>query len=197
MSIKVTFAAAAASAIAATAQAQDLSDVSFGLGVTSFGYSLHGEYEIQPNLSLRAMVMGGVKIDDTYDEDDFSVDGTLKLGGFAILADFYPFGNPWRVSGGVFFSNTELTGTFTDEGEVYDGEIGFKNDIAPMITTGFSYPFGTGWSFSGDVGVIVSSLEVSSDETDPDVRASINDANDDLSDIPVFPYIGFAISYSY
>ena len=38
---------------------------------------------------------------------------------------------------------------------------------------------------------------ISSDNTDPDVRASINDANDDLSDIPVFPYIGFAVSYSY
>jgi hypothetical protein len=194
MNTKVFFAAIAASAIAAQAQAQDLS---VGLGVTSFGYSLHGEYEIQPNLSVRAMVMGGVDVSDTFEDDDYSVDGKLELGGFAVLADFYPLANAWRVSGGLFVSNTELTGTFDDDGDIYDGKIAFKNDVAPMITTGFNYPFATGWSLSGDIGVIVSSLEVSSSDTTPTVRDSIAEANDDLSDIPVFPYIGFAVSYSY
>ena len=66
-----------------------------------------------------------------------------------------------------------------------------------MITTGFKYPFGSGWAFSGDVGVIVSSLEISSDTTDQDAIDSIAEANADLSDVPVFPYIGFAVSYSY
>ncbi|MFU8825510.1 MAG: hypothetical protein ACNA7N_14840, partial [Yoonia sp.] len=87
--------------------------------------------------------------------------------------------------------------TFEDEGVQYEGKVAFKNDIAPIITTGINYPFGSGWAFSGDVGVIVSSLEVSSNTDDPEAIESIAEANSDLSDIPVFPYIGFAASYSY
>ncbi|WP_322895031.1 MULTISPECIES: hypothetical protein [unclassified Yoonia] len=197
MNSKLLFAALFSSTVAATASAQDFGDLSVGLGLTSFGYSLQGEYEIQPKLSLRAMIMGGLSFSDEFDDDDFTVDGKLDLGGFAVLADYYPLSNPWRISGGLFFSNTELTGTFDDEGTVYEGDVKFKNEVAPMITTGFNYPFGNGWAFSGDVGVVVSSLEVSSAETDPSVQDSIDEANDDLSDIPVFPYIGFAVSYSY
>lgn len=184
---------------AATLQAQDFSDVSVGVGLTSFGYSLEGEYEIQPNIGVRAMIMGAPNLSDTYEEDSFKADGTLELGGFAVLADYYPLSNAWRLSAGLFLSNTELSGTFEDGTTVYEGKVAFENEIAPMITTGFKYPFGSGWAFSGDVGVIVSSLEISSPDAagDPDVQASIDEANADLSDVPVFPYIGFAVSYSY
>ncbi|WP_019955800.1 hypothetical protein [Yoonia vestfoldensis] len=181
----------------AATQAQDFSDVSVGVGLTSFGYALQGEYEIQPNIGIRAIVMGAPDINDTFDDDDFTADGTLELGGFAVVGDYYPLSNAWRLSAGLFLSNTELSGTFDDEGTVYEGKVAFENEIAPMITTGFKYPFGSGWAFSGDVGVIVSSLEISSDTTDEDAIDSIAEANADLSDVPVFPYIGFAVSYSY
>lgn len=196
--MKIVFAALVASAIGAGASAQDFSDLSVGVGVTSFGYSLQGEYEIQPNLGLRAMIMGGIDLDEEFEDDDgVTVDGNLELGGFAVLADFYPVNNAWRLSGGLFFSNTELTGTFDDFGTDYEGKIAFKNEIAPMITTGFKLPFGTGWSFSGDVGVIISELEASTSDTSTEAQESIAELNDDFSDYPVFPYIGFAVSYSY
>jgi hypothetical protein len=188
-----------ASTAGVAAQAQDFSDVSVGVGVTSFGYALQGEYQLQPNIGLRAMIMGGIKVSGESTEDDVAIDGTLELGGVAMLADYYPLSGAWRVSAGLFLSNTELNGTFVDAGTNYEGKVAFENEIAPIITTGFKYPFGSGWSFSGDVGVIVSSLEISSPDAagEPDVQDSIDDANADLSDIPVFPYVGFAISYSY
>ena len=197
MKKKVIFVAVAATMFAAQSQAQDFSDVSVGLGLTLFGPSLHAEYEVQPNFGMRAMVMGGLSVDGEFEYDDTLVDGTADLGGFAVLADLYPLSNPWRVSAGLFISNNKVTGEFDDDGTLYDGKIEFKNDVAPLITTGFKYPFGTGWSFSGDIGVIVASLEASSDADDPDVIESIANANSDLSDIPVFPFIGFAVSYSY
>lgn len=197
MNMKAIFAAIAATTFAAQAQAQDFSDVSFGLGVTVFGPSLQGEYQLQPNLSMRAMIMGGLSFDDEFDFEDTVVDGSADLGGFALLADFYPLGNPWRISAGLFASNSEVTGEFDDNSTIYQGEVAFENEVAPMITTGFNYPFGSGWAFSGDVGVIVSSLEVSTNSTDPEVIDSVAEANSDLSDVPVFPFIGFAVSYSY
>lgn len=197
MKKNVIFAALVAGGLAVPAQAQDFSDLSFGLGLNIFGATLHGEYALQPNLSIRAMVMGGFSFDDEFEFEDTIVDGTADLGGFAVLADFYPLANPWRVSAGLFLSNNEVKGDFDDDGVTYQGEVAFENDIAPLLTTGFSVPFASGWSFSGDVGVIVSSLEVSSNSTDPDVIDSIAEANADLSDIPVFPYIGIAVSYAY
>lgn len=177
--------------------AQQVGDVTVGLSLTNFGVALQGEYRLQPNLGARAMLMGGFSIEDEFEVEDTTVDGKAELGGFAIVADYYPLSNPWRVSGGLFLSNSEVTGEFTDGGLPYQGELTFENDVAPLITTGFAYPFGSGWSFSGDAGVIVSSLKVSSDSPDQTVQDDIAELNDDLSDIPVFPFIGFAVSYTY
>lgn len=199
MKINTILAALVACSTGAAAQAQDFSDVSVGVGLTSFGYALQGEYEIQPNFGVRAMVMGTPDIDDTFDDDDFTAEGTLELGGFAVMGDYYPLSNAWRLSAGLFVSNTELNGTITDGTLTYEGNVAFESEVAPIVTTGFKVPFGGGWAFSGDVGVIVSSLELTSPDAagNPAVQDSIDDTNDDLSDVPVFPYIGFAVSYSY
>ncbi len=197
MYTKLPVIAAALCLTGAMAQAQDMGEISVGVGVTNFGLSLEGEYSISPTLSARGMIIGGFSIDDEFDVDGETVDGEAELGGLAVLADYYPLANAWRISGGLFFSNSEVSGTVEDGLLSYEGDIKFENEVAPIITTGFKYPFGAGWSFSGDVGVIVSSLEASSDDADPAVQADIDDINDDLSDIPVFPFIGFAVSYSY
>ena len=197
MNFKSVFAAATLSTCATFATAQDLTELSVGVGVTNFGLSLEAEYAVSPKIGVRGMLMGGFSVDDEFEVDDATVDGEADLGGFAIVGDYYPLSNPWRISGGLFFSNTDVTGEVTDGPLTYDGEIAFKNDVAPLITTGFSTEIAQGWSISGDVGVIISSLEVSSDNSDSDVQDDIAELNDDLEDLPVFPFIGFAVSYSY
>lgn len=183
--------------LAGAVSAQGVGEISAGVGVTNFGLSLQGEYKASPQVGVRGMLMGGFNLDDEFDVDDASVDGDASLGGVAVVADYYPLSNPWRVSGGLFFSTSEVTGEVTDGLLTYEGEITFQNDIAPMITTGFNAEIATGWSLSGDVGVIISSLEVSSDDADPAVQQEIDDLNDDLEDLPVFPFVGIAVSYSY
>ncbi|MDP5086371.1 MAG: hypothetical protein NWQ23_13195 [Yoonia sp.] len=197
MNLKTLLTATALCTFGAMASAQDMGELSVGVGVTNFGYSLEGEYSISPTLSVRGMIMGGFSINDEIEVEDETVDGEANLGGLALLADYYPFANPWRVSGGLFFSNSDVTGTFDSGSGTYEGEIAFENEVAPLITTGFSAEIAQGWSISGDIGVIVSSLEASSDDATPAVQADIDDINADLSDIPVFPFIGFAVSYTY
>ncbi|MEO0930314.1 MAG: hypothetical protein AAFY14_06650, partial [Pseudomonadota bacterium] len=71
------------------------------------------------------------------------------------------------------------------------------NPVAPMITTGFSTEVAPGWSVSGDIGVIFSSLEVSSDEDDPVVQDDIDELNSDLEDVPLFPFVAIGVSYAF
>lgn len=184
-------------AMAMPAAAQDRGVVSAGLGVTSFGYSLEGAYQLRPTLGLRGMIMGGFSIDDTFDYEDTTVTGTADLAGGAVLADYYPLANGWRMSGGLFFSNTDVTGSFTQGAVTYDGKLAFEKDVAPLLTTGFRTGFGSGWALSGDIGVIMSSLQASSANTDPTVQTALSDTNADLADVPVFPFAGIAVVYTH
>ncbi|WP_234417057.1 hypothetical protein [Loktanella sp. Alg231-35] len=177
-------------------QAQQVGDTAVGAGLNTFGPSLHGEYRAAPNLGVRGMIMGGINESETFDIEDYEVDGKAEIGGVAVFADYYPLVNAWRVSGGLLLSNTEISGDFVGP-ESFEGEIALKNDIAPVITTGFNTEFAPGWSFSGDIGVVISSLEASSDSTDTAVQDEIDSLNDDLSDLPVLPYAGIAVSYRF
>ena len=80
---------------------------------------------------------------------------------------------------------------------IYDGEVALKNEVAPMITTGFNTKIAPGWSLSGDLGVIVSSLEVSSDDPSTDVLDDISFLIDDLEYLPVLPFFVFAVCYTF
>lgn len=194
---KALIAATALTAIGTLATAQESGQISVGVGSTNFGLSLEGEYTVSPQFGVRGMLMGGLSIDDEFELDEATIDGEADFGGIALVGDYYPLSNAWRVSGGLFISNTEISGIVDDEGTVYEGEIEFANSVAPMITTGFSTQIAQGWSISGDIGVIISNLEVSSDDADPIVQSDIDDLNDDLEDVPVFPFVGFAVTYSY
>ncbi len=198
MLLKALITSTVLTAIATTTAAQAAGDISVGVGTTNFGFSLEGEYTIAPQIGVRGMLMGAPSFEEEFElEENATLDGEAEFGGIALVGDYYPLSNAWRVSGGLFVSNTEISGLIEDDGISYEGKVEFANTVAPMITTGFSTEFAQGWSVSGDVGVIISSLEASSDSTDPVVQADVDELNDDLEDVPVFPFIGFAISYTY
>lgn len=196
MNLTKTLTVAALTMVGTIATAQDVGETSVGVGVSNFGLTLHGEYTLSPNLNLRGIVMGGLSIEDEYEVDDYTVDGEANFGGLAVLADYYPLANAWRISGGLFLPNSEIKGDFVGA-ESFTGEIVFKNDVAPLITTGFRKDFGGSWALSGDVGVIISSLEASTNDTTPAVQDEVDTINDDLNDIPVLPYVALALSFSF
>lgn len=194
---KTLITASALAAIATTATSQTVNDVSVGFGGTNFGLALEGEYTISPQLGIRGLVMGGLTLDYESEGEDATVDVEAEFGGFAAIGDYYPFANAWRISGGIFISNTEITGDVNDEGLEYGSKIEFASPVAPMVTTGFSTEVAPGWSVSGDIGVIFSSLEVSSDEDDPVVQDDIDELNRDLEDVPVYPFVAIGVSYAF
>ena len=197
MVLKALITAAALAGIGTMATAQDVGDVSVGIGSTNFGLSLQGEYTVSPKAGVRGLLMGGLSVEDEFEVDEATIDGEADFGGIAVIGDYYPLGNAWRISGGLFISNTEVSGIVNDDGTVYDGTIEFKNSVAPMITTGFDAELASGWSMSGDIGFIITTLEVSSDDADPIVQADIDELNDDLEDVPVFPFVGLGVNYRF
>jgi hypothetical protein len=209
MNFKTLLTATALTAVCGAANAQDVGDITVGAGLSNFGINLEGAYQVTPDFRARGALMGGFS-DDFEDADDGdSIEGEFNLGGAALLADYYPLQNGWRVSGGLFISNTDLeaTGTVALDGEP-DSEATvtaeFKNTIAPMITTGYDLGFGEGWAFTSEVGVIFSGgIDVeykaanADDQADIDADEEVQDAIDTAGDLSAIPYLSIGVSYKY
>lgn len=190
--------AAALASTSGLASAQEAGDVSVGLGFTNFGFSLEGEYAINEQAGVRGLIMGGLSFEGDFESDGTTVDGESNFGGFAVMGDFYPMAGAWRVSGGLFISNNDISGTIESNGESFSGSIELANEVAPMLTTGFSTSIADGWAFNSDIGVIFSSLEATGEGVlTPNEQAELDDLNASLEDIPVLPFVGLSISYSY
>lgn len=171
-------------------------EYSVGAGLTTLGPSVEASYALQPDLALRGVLIGGITVDGDTEIDDYTVDGELQLGGLAALLDYYPMQNGLRISGGLFFSTSELDATFTGP-ETFRGSGEFDSSAAPMITAGYKYDFQNNWSLSGDIGAIITEISFSADTTDPDVQADISDLNDDASELGFYPYLAVAVTYRF
>lgn len=215
--MKSIVSAALISAAATAASAQDMGQITVGAGLSTFGANLEAAYQVNPTLRLRGALMGGVdySYSDTESEaiDGFAVEGTTEgdaqLGGFALLADYYPTGGAWRVSGGVFVSNTELTltsevdlATIGAEQATISGK--FFNEIAPMVTAGYEYRFGGGWALTAETGVVYTNgIDLSVTATDPTAQAEIDadadviDAISTAKDVVVWPYVSLGVTYRF
>lgn len=210
MSLKNVLASLIACSAAATVQAQDFSDVSVGVGVSTFGANLEAAYRVDPQFGVRGALMGGISADfDETDDEGVTASGDFDLGGAAVLVDYYPTGGAWRLSGGLFFSNTQLSATGSvelEEGGTEDVSLNaeFANKVSPMVTAGYEYGFGQGWSFNSEIGLVftggVDLTFTATDpgaqdeiDNDPEVRSAISDA----SDIFAYPYLSFGVSYRF
>ncbi len=204
MEFKTLLAATALTIAGSTAFAQEAGDVTVGVGLSNFGLNLEGAYQIDPQLRVRGALMGGFSA--SYDETDDAgtAEGDFDLGGLAILADYYPTQSGWRISGGLFVSNTELSASGTSAGEEAELTAEFANAVSPMVTTGYEWGFADGWSFNSELGVIFTGgfdLDVTATGTgnqavidaDPDVQEAISDAEDLIA----VPYLSLGVSYKY
>lgn len=209
---------AALGCLAGSVSAETYTESTLGGGLSLFGPTLEGTYQIEPDTRLRGVLIGGLSYSDAAEDDDgnnYAIDASVSAA--ALLVDFFPNGPGWRVSGGVMFnmSDFEALGAggpiepFEINGRTYSGgevaaEVTFANQIAPMVTTGYDYQLNDDWVISGEVGLIYTGgLEVDAiansaalqDEIDnnPDYR----DFRDDAADLAVLPYISIAVGFRF
>ncbi|WP_432255349.1 hypothetical protein [Limimaricola sp. AA108-03] len=209
--------------VATTVQAQPLTDsvegASTGFGVSSFGLYGSAAYEVMPRLRLRGVLTGIPDFEFEGDKDDFGTEITAdgSFGGIAALADYHPYGGGFRISGGLFFSSSDLDGSGrgfeADDGMRYDdarvdASVRFANEVAPMLALGYTSGGAHGWGFESEIGLIgIGGVEVALDGTsgDPSVDAEFeadlqqmeDDANETGSDLVVYPWLSLGVSYRF
>ncbi|WP_341211099.1 hypothetical protein [uncultured Limimaricola sp.] len=205
--------------LAGTASAQDIDGAAVGFGLSSFGAYASASYEVMPKLRLRGLVTGFPSFE--YEDDgeetgsDITFDG--NFGGVAALADYYPYAGGFRVSGGLFFSNSSLDGSgqgFTaEDGMSYDdaridGSLRFEEEIAPMLAIGYVTGGERGWGFESEIGLIgIGGVNVTLEGTsgDPtvdqefqeDLREMEADAQEMGDMLAVYPWLSLGVSYRF
>ena len=198
-----------AAGLALGAAAPALAENSVGVGVSTFGGNLEFQSRVTPSWGVRGLLMGGIDVD--YEEVDGDTDlvGNVTIGGAAVLADYYPTMSGWRVSGGLFLSNSalELVGTADVDGvgtESITAEAEFANSVAPMVTTGYVWDMASGFSLSMDAGLIYTGgIDVTYTAEDPGVQdevdadADLQATREDASDITLYPYVGVVASFRF
>ncbi len=215
--MKNTMAAAGAAFlafVAGTAAAQQVGG-GVGLGISTMGAVVEGHVRANEAFGMRALYAGTPSYDDTTDIDgiDYDVDG--RLGGFAVLGDFYPGGRNVRLSAGVFVSESELngmaTGTATNpiqvgsavfsSGETIETDVTFRNEFAPMATLGYVHEVNSGFSLSAEAGVILTDgFNVSATGTgipQAEIDAEVNDIRAELDKYKVYPFISLTAAFRF
>jgi hypothetical protein len=202
------------------------SDVAVGVKAGTLGPGVDLTFGLTKNFNLR--LNGnyfGYSKGATVGDVRYDADLTLATGG--VLADWYPFSNGLRLSGGVYYNGNKLEGTgkassvngvksvklngttyaASDLGSLsIDGDLG--NPVAPYVGIGWGNPLDKEgrWTFTVDVGVLFTGS--------PDVTASVNgplknnsDVKSDLNaevkkvndkvDYPVYPVVALGVSYKF
>jgi len=190
--------------------------------VGTLGPGLEVTIGIVEGLNLRAggnycrVRHGGSIRDVDYDFD-------IKLASVPLLADWHPFANEFRISGGVIYNRNmaDLDGTpnknttigdheYTPEdiGEL-SGSVRFKN-WAPYIglgygnavldadkTWGFVFDIGIMWQGSPSVALSASGLMASDANFQHDLAIEESDIQDDADVFRIYPVLSFGISYQF
>ena len=178
--------------------------------MTSLGVTVEGSYEASDKLSYRGLYFWGLNrsFDDTQDGVDYYIEG--ELGGFALLADYKPFGGGFVVGGGLFSSNTsvDLNATVTNQTfgnsanqtGTLTGKAEFSNSLAPMLVLGYQSTLGP-IDFRANLGAIFTGgmqLSATSDTiAQADIDLVLVDTENELNQYNFFPYLGLSVSYSF
>lgn len=198
---------------------------SVGLKIGTLG--LGAEYSTKITDKLFARVgINGYSYEDSGTESDIKYDIDLNLKSFGFIADYYPIGSGFRLSGGLILNYNEADfkgnatgGTYTINDVVYNAsDVGDLNGdvdfdiVAPYIGIGYSNVSNSGnWSFTAELGAMYqgdadvdlnvqcsTSLTTTQCSTLQDnVRAEENQLKDAINDYKVYPVLSFGLMYKF
>ena len=176
---------------------------SLGVGVSTLGLTVEPSLRLSEQAGLRMLAASG-NLDANETVDGIDYDGSLHVGGVGVMGDYYPTGGSMRVSGGLLKHSMELTGralgTVEVGGTTYPAidvtsTVEPTNSVLPMVSVGYEQAVTDNFSLSADVGAIfvgeysVSLTDATSTVSAADIAAETANAEDELNDMPVVPYI--------
>ena len=195
------------------------------LSAGTTGIGLHLSTELMPKLNAR-VGFNALNYNYNGNTSNASYDFKLKLSTFDALLDYYPGATAFRLTGGLVYNNNKVdatvtpnsSGSYTFQGNTYssasagqvNGNVDFRK-IAPYIGIGYGNAVKEkGFSFSGDLGVIISgdprSNLTSSNCTASvaicarlasDVAAENADLQSKLNNLRYYPVARVGVSYKF
>ncbi|MBU8869695.1 MAG: hypothetical protein KOO60_02360 [Gemmatimonadales bacterium] len=198
-----------------------------GFGVTgkigTLGIGADATYSISPKLNVRGNINGfnysfsDIETSGTTGAQDFGVD--LELFSLGAVLDYHPNAGRFRLSGGLYNNQTkavldaDITQSIDFAGVGYtvsdfEGEVGFSS-LAPYLGIGLGDATSEGKvHFAMDIGVMmVGSPEAELTATasnpllqillDAAIAAEIEEQNEDLDVISIYPVVSLGISVAF
>jgi len=144
MKLKNSLALFLALGMSTTAQAGDLG---VAAKVGTLGLGIEATSNIVP-LFLNARLQGnGFNYNTTITDTNVTYDAKLELATIGLLADVYPLGGKFRITGGAYYNGNKLTMNSQPLGAVVIGGTTYTN---PAVTTAVDFnkfaPYvGIGW----------------------------------------------------
>ena len=155
--------------VAAPAMAQEeTARISIGVTGGTLGVEPEVSYRISENFGVRGNATF-FSIDGNVDSDDIEYQAKLDLKSGGLMADIYPFGGGFRISGGARINGNEASGvaspdsnsTYTIDGFNFTAEqvgtLSGRTEIkkfAPSLTVGYGGGTSRGLSFGVEAGVL-------------------------------------------
>jgi hypothetical protein len=201
-----------ASGLSTSVAAQSLETLSVEAGLSTLGLYIAPKVDVAPQWQVRVPLYLG-SVSDTFDVDGSDIRGKLTSNSIAVMGDYAIGSSGLRLSGGVSFGGYKLEGsasTLTIEGRRYTSPTNFtakleqKNDIAPVLAVGYARDLGENWGFMAEIGARFTSFELTTtgqEALTPVLRNQFNadlaQANRDLSDAKVLPFITLGVTYNF
>lgn len=201
------------------AAAQEASDVSplktssehagfsIDAGVSTLGATVEPGYRFNDSFGVRLpMGQGSFSFTEEFDGNDVAAD--LDIGGVGLMADLYPFGGGFRVSGGAFKTNYEASFTANDVdfggySSDLSGRIAPTKDFAPAMTVGYDGRIGRHLVMSADIGAMfsggfdVTASESSGMASQAEIDAEIQELRDTAGDIKAIPFLRLSVGLAF
>ncbi len=187
----------------------------FGVGVKVGTYGWGAEFGVGFTdwFTLRASASTG-DISGNYEEDGVDYDATLDVGGYGLLADFFPMKGTFRLTAGLLSNRNEVelkavpTVPIDIGGNTYppavvgtlSGDIGFDNsvpyfgigwgNVARGRRVGFLVDLGFIHQGGGKVSLSTSTGLVPQSDLDAEAAA----IEDDIEDFDFWPILSFGLA---
>lgn len=143
-------------------------DYGVALKVSTLGFGIEGMRSFGPDFNVRAgAAFFSISQDGGGGTEDYVYTADANLTSVSLLADYFPFGQTFRLTGGMMLNLNKFaislvpTDSYTIGGDVYtpellgtlNADINFSK-IAPYIGIGFGNPMGgdSGLKFTFDIG---------------------------------------------
>jgi hypothetical protein len=194
-------------------------DYAVGIKLSSLGISAEGTRSFGEKLNAK---LGLSYFSYSYDaeagaQDDYSSSADLNLLSLSALADYFPFGNFFRITGGLMINLNKIDGTFTPTesytigGDNYTpeklgdlkAEIDF-NPVSPYLgiglgnslagDSGLKFSFDVGTMYQGAAGVNLNADGLLAPSAEPDQEKQLEE---NLSWFKWYPVVSLGIIYKF